>query len=263
MRLVVAALSLTLAQVAACAEKKPAAPPRGGPSFVDRFDRIDPKRWYVSDGWTNGGHQGCTWSRERIASVNGRLLLSLAPAAHATGGKTTCAEIRTHAALGYGTYEARLRVATGSGLNSAMFTYSGKPLTSVHDEIDFEFLGKDASKVQLNYFVTGRGGHEAFPDLAFDASARFANYAFEWLPGSIRWYVDGRLVREAKGGMPETPGQFFFSLWNGTGQSEAWLGPYRSSPGPVFVEIDWAAFTRAGERCRFAESITCRAPSAR
>ena len=49
-----------------------------------------------------------------------------------------CGEVRTRKALGYGLYEARIRAASGSGLNSAMFTYSGKPLTPVHDEIDFE-----------------------------------------------------------------------------------------------------------------------------
>ena len=58
--------------------------------------------------------------------------------------KFSCAEIRTKAAYGYGTYEVRMRGAAGAGVNSTFFTYVGPPFGEglPHDEIDFEFLGK-------------------------------------------------------------------------------------------------------------------------
>ncbi len=267
--------ALVLAPVAACAEPTatPTPPPTakskpaqsaiepastaGGPSFHDPFDRIDRKRWYISDGWTNGNYQACTWLRENLSSSGGilRLILRRAPNQHRSHG---CAEIRTHAAHGYGTYEARIRSAAGSGLNTAMFTYSGPPMTKVHDEIDFEFLGKDPQRVQLNYYVAAQGGNEQRVGIGTDLSAGFNTYAFEWLPGSMRWFINGKLVRSRSGAsLPSVPGQYFFSLWAGAPSLDGWLGRFDPAAGPVSAEIDWAAYTRPEERCRFAESVTC------
>lgn len=229
----------------------------GGPSFFDSFDRLDAKRWYVSDGWTNGAHQSCTWLRDNLSASGGtlRLILRKLPNKHRNHG---CAEIRTHARHGYGTYEARMRSAAGSGLNTAMFTYSGPPLTKVHDEVDFEFLGKDPRQVQLNYFVGAKGGNEKMVGIGSDLSAGFNTYAFEWLPGSMRWFINGKLVHSKTGdNLPSVPGQFFFSLWSGASAVDGWLGKFDPAAGPVSAEIDWAAYTRPGERCRFPESITC------
>ena len=35
-----------------------------GKSFVETFDTLSGSRWFVSDGWDNGKHQNCTWSKE-------------------------------------------------------------------------------------------------------------------------------------------------------------------------------------------------------
>lgn len=251
-----------IVSAAACAQ------PRGGaggePSFYDEFDRFDGKRWYVSDNWSNGDHQGCTWSRANLSVSRSRLLLVLDKARAGGARAWRCAELRTVGRYGYGVYEARIRAAAGSGLNTAMFTYSGPPLTPVHDEIDFEFLGKSPGSVQLNYYVAGAGGHESIPALGFDASAGFHDYAFVWKPGRIDWYVDGRLVRSASdGAQPKMPGQFFLSLWNGSPRVDGWLGHFDGSRTPAAAEIDWIAFTRDGERCRFSQSLTCRVDTAR
>jgi endo-1,3-1,4-beta-glycanase ExoK len=245
----------------------PAAPPATtkqqlppGPSFFDSFDRLDTSRWYLSDGWVNGDIQGCTWSKTNISISKGVLQLVLGKANDRLR-PYRCAELRTRTVLGYGTYEARIRSAAGSGLNTAMFTYSGPPQTPVHDELDFEFLGRDTGKTQLNYYTNGKGGHESLPQLGFDASAGFHDYAFVWEPTSVRWYIDGHLVRTESGsGLPKTPGNFFLSLWNGTSVVNAWLGPFDVSRTPVLAEVDWAGYTRAGEKCRFPQSITCKLP---
>jgi endo-1,3-1,4-beta-glycanase ExoK len=251
-----AAAVLALA-TSGCAEGKPApsGQSRGGASFFDDFERLDGSRWYVSDGWVNGDHQACTWSRQNVIVSDGHLLLLLRKATDRLR-PYRCAEVRTNAALGYGLYEARMRTAAGLGLNSAMFTYSGKPLTPTHDEIDFEFLGKSPGNVQLNYFTSGKGGHERIIPVPGGASSQFANYAFEWLPGSMKWYINGRLVRsEAGADLPVTPGQFFLSLWAGSATVDNWLGHYAGSP--AVAQFDWAAFTRSGERCRFPQSLSC------
>ena len=40
-----------------------------GNSFFDAFTTLDPKRWQLSDGWTNGDHMGCVWSKDHIRLV--------------------------------------------------------------------------------------------------------------------------------------------------------------------------------------------------
>ena len=53
-----------------------AAAADGAKSFVDNFDTIDKARWFVSDGWNNGPHQNCTWSKKLLKADNGVLTLS-------------------------------------------------------------------------------------------------------------------------------------------------------------------------------------------
>lgn len=226
-------------------------------SFFEPFDKLDERRWYVSDGWVIADWHGCTWSRQAARVSGGMLRLQLFKASNKYR-EYKCGEVKTKARLGYGWYEARIRTAAGSGLNTAMFTYSGPPLTKVHDEVDFEFLGKSPTKVQLNYYIAAKGGRETLPDLGFDASKGFHIYAFEWTPDRIRWFVDGRLVRTATGALPQVSGQFFVSLWNGGKGVDDWLGRADPARIPASADIDWIAYTRSGERCRFPESTSCR-----
>lgn len=252
-------LRLAIAGGAALLAGASAAAPKPAPttSFFEPFDGIDGRRWMVSDGWVNGAHQGCTWSRETTSSGRGMLHLRVARSPNRLRAYR-CSELQTNARYGYGTYEARIRIAGGSGLNTAMFTYSGPPLTPKHDEIDFEFLGKNTKSVQLNYFTGARGGHETFAAIPADAATAFHTYAFVWNPGIIRWYIDGKLVRTASGAdLPSTPGKFYLTLWSGSSSVDGWLGALDTTRLPASADVDWTAFTAAGERCRFAQSITC------
>ena len=117
-----------------------------------------------------------------------------------------------------------MKAARGSGIISSFFLYTGTP----HDEIDVEFLGKDTSKVQFNYFKNGVGGHEQLVNLGFDAASAFHDYTIEWRENSIKWYVDGVLVHSAVGDastLPTSPTYVYLNLWNGTG-IDAYLGPF-------------------------------------
>lgn len=48
-----------------------------GQSFFEPFDRLSQTRWFVSDGWSNGGHQSCTWRRRNIRIDDGVLSFKL------------------------------------------------------------------------------------------------------------------------------------------------------------------------------------------
>jgi endo-1,3-1,4-beta-glycanase ExoK len=133
----------------------PAAAMAQSASFRDTFDSLSTQRWYVSDGWSNGAHQNCTWSASQVKAANGVLRVGFAPVPKGAR-QYSCGEIQTRLAYGYGTYEARLKTPGGSGLNGAFFTYIGPQQGKPHDEIDFEVLLKDTSIVETTTFVNGK-----------------------------------------------------------------------------------------------------------
>ena len=212
--------------------------------FFSSGSTINTSTWYASNGWSNGEHQSCEWRADALGQDAGNLTMTLSD----KGGKVRplgCAELHTVATSGYGLYQARMKTAAGSGLNTAFFTYIGPPTGSPqHDEIDFEFLGKDSHTVQLNYLTDGKGGHEKIVPLGFDAAAGFHDYGMEWKPGRIRWFVDGKQVDETPDGadLPVNPGRIYLSLWSGSKLTDDWLGPF-TFKGPVSAEVAWTKFT--------------------
>jgi endo-1,3-1,4-beta-glycanase ExoK len=228
-------------------------------AYMKTFTSIDKSFWYISNGWANGDYQSCEWREGAIAVSGGFLHMTLSD----HGGiqrPIGCAEIRTNQRPGYGLYEARMRAAAGSGLNTAFFTYVGPPQgVPQWDEIDFEFLGKDTHSVQTNFYTDGKSQGGVVVPLGYDASAEFHNYAIDWRPTKIRWYVDGKLVHESPDGapIPSHPGSLFFSLWSGAQQEDAWLGAFHYTQ-PATADVEWTAFTPIGNKCLFAQSMSCK-----
>jgi endo-1,3-1,4-beta-glycanase ExoK len=256
-----AAVLSTLALPEPSLAQSAAKPPKAatGQSFVDDFDRLDMKRWYISDGWNNGKHQNCTWSRKQVSQANGKLTLEFAKRT-LKDRDHVCAEIQTKTRFGYGTYEIRMKAAAGSGLNTGFFTYIGSADKQPHDEIDFEVLGKNPSKVQLNQFVDGKNvGAQKLVPVAGGADQDFHDYAFVWEKDRIRWYVDGKQMGEATdpAKIPTHPSKIFISLW-GSDTLTSWMGPFRDFDGPVKAVVDRVAFTALGDKCQFQESVVCK-----
>ena len=212
--------------------------------FFATYPNIDRSLWILSHGWSNGDHQACEWRADALSGHNQTLQLRLSD----RGGRVRpigCAELQSKVRYGYGRYEARLRTAAGSGLNTAFFTYIGPPLgVKEHDEIDFEFLGKDPTTVELNYWVGGQQNPSHVHQLGFDASQNFHDYAFEWRADSIKWFVDGRLVHTTPAGarIPRNPGKLFFSLWAGSEIEDSWLGHFNYTT-PVTAQVVSTSFT--------------------
>jgi endo-1,3-1,4-beta-glycanase ExoK len=261
MRIWLLAAALSLAAWSAAAQD--GSGQKTGTSFVDRFTTpLDSKRWYISHGWANGPHQNCTWIDTNVR-VEGSVALALTDKPSADR-PYTCAEIQTREFYGYGTYEVRMRSVAARGTVSAFFTFTGSPHgpQRPHDEIDFEFLGKSPTQVFLNYFAGGRK-HEKYVQLPFDATAAANDFAFEWTAEGIRWFANGRLIREelaSKGAdLPTTPQKIYLSIWNGTGwDQEAWLGRFAYPGRPLVAVFERVAFTEPGAACQFPESVVCR-----
>ncbi len=229
-----------------------------GKSFVDTFDSLNTSRWFVSDGWDNGKHQNCTWSKGNVKLADGKLNLSFEKKPY-KNRDYSCGEIQTRERFAYGVYEARMKTGTGSGLNAAFFTYIGPVHKQPHDEIDFEVLTKDPSKVQVNSYVDGKPYNEKLVDVPGGAEKGFHDYAFVWEKDRLRWYVDGKLVHEVKGStpLPSRPQKIFFSLW-GSDTLDEWMGTFADPGRVVTMAVDRVAFTALGQPCQFKESVACK-----
>jgi beta-glucanase (GH16 family) len=122
-----------------------------------------------------------------------------------------CGELRTRPErrVRYGRIETRMRApdrAAASGYISSLFTYVNEPggeLGREWEEIDIELEGgrPDAFQANLIYGIDAESWTETRPFGAWEHKIDVGPvddwriFAIEWLPDSIRWYVDGELVK--------------------------------------------------------------------
>ena len=218
-----------------------------GTTFTDKLDSYNTGRWRKADGWTNGDMFNVGWLANHISFASGIMLLKLdnVPCPSGCSGKPYASgEYRSTNYYGYGKFEARLRAAKGSGLVTSFFTYTGPSDKTEWHEIDVEILGRDTTKMQTNYFTNGVGGHETIINLGFDAAAGYHNYAFEWTPSAIKWYVDGKLVHTetgSRGPLPSVPGKIMVNFWCGI-NVDSWLGKFTYPGSPLYAQYDWIQY---------------------
>ena len=219
----------------------------GAPAFHDDLDSFDTTLWHAADGWGNGRPFGAYWDDLQVTFANGEMSITCEPGSYRKY-KYVSGEYRTNEFYHYGLYEVRMKPDKGSGfMSGSLFTYTGPTDGNPWDEIDIEFLGKDTEILSLNYFTDGVGGHEYEYHLGFDASLEYHTYAFEWLPDSITWFVDGVAIHTATQDIPSNPSRIMTNVWVHDGSVSSWLGPIDSTAVPVTASYDWIRFTPAGE----------------
>ncbi len=142
-----------------------------------------------------------------------------------------------------------MQAIKNDGVVSSFFTYTGPSDDNPWDEIDIEILGKDTTKVQLNYYRNGKGGHEKMIDLGFDSSQDFHRYGFDWQQGKITWYVDGKEVYSMSGDVPVTPSKIMMNVWPGVGyrsaeeDTVAWLKNFDGKT-PLTAYYQWVTYDK-------------------
>ena len=227
---------------------------------------------YPSHGWSNGDVFNVVWQNDNVYYEDGIMRLGIVeePATAWMGGvevpySYTAGEARTENYYHYGDYEVRMKPSANPGTASTFFVCTGpydlkdgEP--NPHDEIDIEFLGKDTTKVQFNFFVNGVGGNEYMYDLGFDASEEFHTYGFRWEPDSITWFVDGKpvykvttdtSVQEAKNvrvveALPQTAGRMLTNYWCGNERAWAWMGMYEGETRDNGTQYEWMGTSAEG-----------------
>ena len=227
--------------------------------FEDEFDAPNEDFWDRGDATFDGNL--AYFRPENITYEGGRMILNLKEE-NFQGRSYTGAELRTDnqdGFYGYGCYEVRMKSAGPSGTVSSFFGFRYNPW----QEIDIEVVGKNNQAMLTNiYFNEGPEGDPnndafqtpPFPEnvaLSYDASEEFHNYAFEWLPGEIKWYRDGQLVKQATATgadpnqIPDIDMQIMMNLW--VSDSPSFAGEVDDSNFPVQSEYEWVRFYRPVE----------------
>lgn len=188
-----------------------------------------------SNGWTNGSMFNCTWRKDNVEFSDGSMKLKIDLDAGGAGAiPYSGGEFRSKDFYGFGMYEVVMKPIKNDGVVSSFFTYTGPSDNNPWDEIDIEFLGKDTTIVQFNYFTNGVGNHEYVYELGFDASEDFHTYGFDWQADKITWYVDGEAVYSADADIPSTPSKIMMNVWPGTGV-DSWLKAFDGTT-PLIAE---------------------------
>ncbi len=153
---------------------------------------------------------------------------------------------------GYGRYEAVIRALNAKGVVTAFFVYTGEDMGDPHDEIDVELVGRDSRRLHVNSFHHGKGTAKDI-DLGFDTSEGEHLYAFEWLPDSITWFVDGVQVHRIAASdteIPTTTGRVMASVWAANRTSVDWVGDAEFDTTVAFIRcISHVPLGRAAAQC--------------
>lgn len=196
--------------------------------------------FFPSGPWTNGGVFDCGWTSSNIKFTDA-MEITITNDPSGTYNYLS-GEYRTREKYGYGYYECSMMPIKANGVDTGFFMYTGPSDGDPWDEIDFEFLGYDTTKVQLNYYTDGVGGHEYMLDLGFDASEGYHTYGFDWQPDRITWYVDGVARYSATENLPTNPGRIMVNAWPGIGVDE-WLKPFKGNV-PLTAKYQWITWSK-------------------
>jgi beta-glucanase (GH16 family) len=215
-------------------------------TFQDEFDGsgLDLKKWNPNDPWgreRNKELQAYVTNAFdvkdgilRITAVKGEALYAGQQRSYASGMMTTYQKF----AQPYGRFEIRCRVPKGKGLWPA-FWLLPDPL-GWPPEIDvLEILGHDPTKVYFTHHFRDEqrqrksdGGSWVGPDF----SADFHEFAVEWLPGRIAWFVDGVERFRSEKTIPQ--GKMYLLVNLAVGGN--WPGaPNEQTVFPAALEVDW------------------------
>ncbi|WP_304523966.1 family 16 glycosylhydrolase [Acuticoccus kalidii] len=154
-------------------------------------------------------------------------------------------------------FEGEMRLAQPQrGLIAGFFPYWTDH--KVHDEIDVELIpNRGPDIVQSNIFVNNAFDEGDYKLHSMDAPlTEYHTYRIEWLPNTVRWFVDGELVRVSDES-PTRPMALHLNIWgpgNGWDTSDPSFKPTgnASQNRSAFFEVDWvqvvelANFTGSG-----------------
>jgi len=239
--------------------------------FNEPIDLDTDPIWTYSDGGLTEGQ--VRFVKDAIQFRDGKMIVEVSnkglpqgpQCSHAEVGfvghkPLTSGEFRTRYNMyRYGRYESRLKApsvrfndpnANGNFI-STMFVYRDAKFRHWR-EIDFEITA-DAPNTVTSNVLKADGTSSWNPGIQASVHGHpkgihvrrdFHEYAFEWLPNKITWWIDGNVQRVHTGGhvaIPDLPTKIMMNLWIFTGGGFG--GPrIGSNQYPFHSEYDWFRF---------------------
>ncbi len=204
----------------------------------DNFDAPLNSAYWDYNHWqlyANPSYYGRTQQRQSLPLVsNGLLHLQLDtynPSGFSFYGTETITKENYSLNLGGIAFEISAHfVNPVPGIVAGMFGY--KTISgSNHDEIDWEAVTNHSGEIQTNIYANEPlgTGHPQYYSLNGNI-ADFHTYRIEWFKDTVRWIVDGQLVRSQDGNIPSTPMALHLNIW---APDSSWLDAYSSAIFPV------------------------------
>jgi beta-glucanase (GH16 family) len=244
--------------------------------FNDALDLNDDPNWTWGDGALFEGMTRMV--EDNLSFADGKLEIRITeqeqPGAYSFSAADNVAtkplssgELRTiYNNFRYGRYEVRMKAAAGaSNYIHTMFAYR-TPAYLKWREIDIEIQASPSNSFISNVITAPAGqrfwspaiedattsypygaGGNPIPS-GFDTTSGYHTYAFEWLPTSIKWFVDGTLIRVKEDGVgknalkvPTDSAKIVLNMWVFT-SSALGGGDPANNTYPIVGYYDWFRF---------------------
>ena len=154
------------------------------------------------------------------------------------------AEYRTIESFLYGRFEVSYKPANREGVVSSFFTYHDFTPQTSWNEIDLEFIGRYSNSIQFNTITPGQRFHIRSQHIDFDPYIDFHEYAFEWTPDYVAWFIDGTEVYRQTGDHIQTlqyPQKIMMNIWNPVYTN--WVGYWKDEYLPAVSMYDWVQYS--------------------
>ena len=154
-------------------------------------------------------------------------------------------ELRTIDSYIFGRFEVRMKPAFGDGYVSSFFTYHdfwesfyGNWATFIN-EIDIEFTGNLENSVQFTTHHPGPWSLTEIQDTPFNPFDEYHDYAFEWTPDYVKWFINDIEVYSQEGMNVIDliyPQKIMMNIWAAI--YEDWVGEWNTDTMPVYSYYD-------------------------
>ena len=192
-------------------------------SFSDGFKTFDSGRWGKSDHQMGHGYL----EPSNVVVRRGKLAIKI-PARTLNGG-----EIYSKEMYRYGGYGARLRAPYAPTSITGFFLYRSPDF---EHEIDIEIYNDHSRRIMFTTYSNGSRTHTETMRLPFDATTGFHRYHFRYGPRHVGFYVDGKLMKKWRSGVPNEAMHLLINAWYPN-----WLGG-KKAPTNRFLLMDWIRY---------------------